>query len=792
VSSLEGAKLRAARARFAALAGSRAEVSAALGSIRLRSDQLDAARRARARIAAHGGCLLANDPGAGKTYVALAVAREWRDVLIVVPASLRSTWADAIRRAGVPCTITTHESLSRGRLPQHCGDGIVVDESHRFRSTSRRHAALARIAAGRRMLLLSATPLQNRPRELAAQLAIFLGEAAYQMSSVAMARHIVRSSDSATAELPRVAPPSWLSVGADDGRVLKAILALPPPPRALDSGDGGVLLTISLVRAWASSRAALDSALRRRSRTLVALEQCREEGRMPTRREVRAWTGGDGVQLGFASLLAETSVGREEAGRLADALATERSALDALKRLIEAIEDPDISRANALRELRRTHAGQSIIAFSESAATVGAYFRAMRADAGVGMLTARDARIASGRVSRAELLARFAPVAQDVAPPPERERVTMLLTTDLLSEGVNLQDAAVVVHLDLPWNPARLAQRLGRVRRTGGASVVFSYLMRPPAESALLLRAESRLRDKLAHAEQTIGRGLDVMPCLGPEVDGETGARTERAREDARASDAELRGQIDALLESWTRATPSRSHTMRRAIGARRAPCIVAGVAAEHCGWVAVLDDGRVVAVLHDDARTRPTSPLTDRHVGVARWMDDDPDDLVRALRLADGAARPVAETEGASVRIELEACLASDWAARSCGDAVPIASHRHAIRRRLDSALRDVPRHRRSQAFALAARLRALLDSSMSLGAQRALIAHARVGVAMESSGHPRDDDGLTQIGDAERWIAEALETAEAGVVVAPAQARRSEPAAVIVFGSSVADTQE
>ena len=40
----------------------------------------------------------------------------------------------------------------------------------------------------------------------------------------------------------------------------------------------------------------------------------------------------------------------------------------------------------------------------------------------------------------------------------------VLIATDLLSEGLNLQDAARVVHYDLPWSPARLAQRVGRMR----------------------------------------------------------------------------------------------------------------------------------------------------------------------------------------------------------------------------------------------------------------------------------------------------------------------------------------
>jgi superfamily II DNA or RNA helicase len=167
-------RLERARALFAASVAIDAR-SPVLGEIVLRADQIETVRRVRAHLRRDGGCLLADDVGTGKTYVALAAARDWARPLVVAPASLRTTWARAAERAGVPCEFTSHEALSRGRALDAPFDGIVVDESHRFRATSRRHAMLARLAARAPVLLLSATPLQNRVQELAAQLALFLG-----------------------------------------------------------------------------------------------------------------------------------------------------------------------------------------------------------------------------------------------------------------------------------------------------------------------------------------------------------------------------------------------------------------------------------------------------------------------------------------------------------------------------------------------------------------------------------------------------------------------------------------
>jgi superfamily II DNA/RNA helicase len=63
-------------------------------------------------------------------------------------------------------------------------------------------------------------------------------------------------------------------------------------------------------------------------------------------------------------------------------------------------------------------------------------------------------------------LARFAPrtVVRDDYTPPDGE-VDLLISTDVLSEGQNLQQAEAVISYDMPWNPQRVVQRNGRVLR---------------------------------------------------------------------------------------------------------------------------------------------------------------------------------------------------------------------------------------------------------------------------------------------------------------------------------------
>src|SRR5262249_4823210 len=95
-----------------------------------------------------------------------------------------------------------------------------------------------------------------------------------------------------------------------------------------------------------------------------------------------------------------------------------------------------------------------------------------------------------------------------------------LLATDLLSEGLNLQDASRVVHYDLPWTPARLAQRVGRMDRLASPHPHVETVTFLPAEPLLsALALERRLRD---HIEPPRRRaGASELETVQGAADGE-------------------------------------------------------------------------------------------------------------------------------------------------------------------------------------------------------------------------------------------------------------------------------
>ena len=482
-------------------------VESQLGSIALHAHQRAAVGRVRAALREFGGALLADEPGLGKTFVALAVASSHARVLVAAPASLRSTWRDAAERADRTVQFVSLESLSRREVRERA-TLVVIDEAHHLcnRATAR-YARAARATRGAQVLLLSATPVRNRATELDALLALFLGSRARMLSDAERARCIIRRAPG-VGTVPRITGPEWHRppVARQFVAQIRALAA----PLPLDDGTVAQTLVVrALVRCWASSAAALDAALRRRLQRGAALEAILAEGRLPTRHELRAWVvGDDAVQLAFPLLASRTTPGAE---RLLAALHEHLSGVRRLRARVATILSSDtLRRASLLLRLRRASPTARILAFTAYAATATAIYRALRHVPGVALLTAQGARTAGGPRPRADVLQAFSGLAWDAthgsdhdAPGQRapfaaaRDQITMAIATDVLSEGVNLQGASIVVHLDLPWTPAGLEQRVGRAARLGSPHAeVHMHGLAPPLDAQRLLGLTNLLARK--------------------------------------------------------------------------------------------------------------------------------------------------------------------------------------------------------------------------------------------------------------------------------------------------------
>jgi hypothetical protein len=96
--------------------------------------------------------------------------------------------------------------------------------------------------------------------------------------------------------------------------------------------------------------------------------------------------------------------------------------------------------------------------------------------------------------------------------PEQENRIRILITTDVLSEGINLHRANVVVNYDLPWNPTRVLQRVGRVNRVGTVhEKVYIFNCFPTAQSEEQLGLEENIVAKIQAFHDTLGEDAKYL-----------------------------------------------------------------------------------------------------------------------------------------------------------------------------------------------------------------------------------------------------------------------------------------
>jgi len=177
-----------------------------------------------------------------------------------------------------------------------------------------------------------------------------------------------------------------------------------------------------------------------------------------------------------------------------------------LMSILEKAGDWEPKRDAKLQELitllTKKHAKDKVIVFSQFADTVNYLteqlkYAGMQAIEGVTGDTENPTAIAY----------RFSPVSNEKRNQISRENeLRIVLATDVLSEGQNLQDCAIIVNFDLPWAIIRLIQRAGRVDRIGQkADTIICYSFLPADGVEKIIRLRSRVQQRLQENAEVVG-----------------------------------------------------------------------------------------------------------------------------------------------------------------------------------------------------------------------------------------------------------------------------------------------
>jgi superfamily II DNA or RNA helicase len=502
--------------------------------------RLCAAGRARIELLPHqlepaialargDGCrvLLADEVGLGKTIQAGLAIAELRArgaadrVLVITPAGLREQWAGELsERFGLEVTVVDFRAVARraSSLPYGVNpwttwpiavvsvdyvkradvlpavaacawDVIVVDEAHGLAGDSDRHEAVAALAArAPYVVLLTATPHNGDARAFRSLCAI--GGEPDRLLVFRRTRNVIRQSASRRVHCLLLRP---------SGEEIEMHARLEAFGRAVREERGELdtdvwlALTVLRKRAYSGARA-LQLTIERRLASLGPDQDLVAQLRLPLDDMGELDAADEAPAWQPAMTLRDRALERQlltSLARAAEAAAARETKLSALSRLLNRIAEP-------------------VIVFTEYRDTLVHVER-------VAQSLGRPAAILHGGLSRHERSAALR--AFDAG-----ERA-ILLATDAAGEGLNLQGTCrIVVNLELPWNPMRLEQRIGRVDRIGQRRTVhaFHLVAAGTGEQRLL----EGLRDRIARARIDVGA---PDPLGDPSADADAGESAYRA-----------------------------------------------------------------------------------------------------------------------------------------------------------------------------------------------------------------------------------------------------------------------
>lgn len=157
---------------------------------------------------------------------------------------------------------------------------------------------------------------------------------------------------------------------------------------------------------------------------------------------------------------------------------------------------------NELQKLiEETHAEDKVIIFTQYSDTAKYIYNQLK-KRGV-----KSIEYVTGETEHpTQIVTRFSPMSNNKPELEPDQQTRILVATDVLSEGHNLQDAHVIVNFDLPWAIIRLIQRAGRVDRIGQSShQIFCYSFFPAEGVEEIIRLRERLNNRINENAQIVG-----------------------------------------------------------------------------------------------------------------------------------------------------------------------------------------------------------------------------------------------------------------------------------------------
>lgn len=555
--------------------------------------QEDAVMTAKKILDEYGGVFISDVVGLGKTYISALLAQQLPGrTLVLAPPTLLDpdnpgSWTSVFEDFRIPftsCSIGKLDDLLKRGVDKF--DNVFIDEAHRFRTEATpTYETLYKICRGKKVVLVSATPLNNSPRDILSQIKLFqpgknstipnvrdleyfFGELEKKLKKLDRKKDrdeylkTVRENSKAIRErvlkylmirrtrsevqnyygndlseqglkFPEVADPEPLFYqfsGEENQAFNETIERLAQDfsyarymPLTYYEGDSreaeiqgqqnlAKFMKILLVKRLESSLYAFRSTI---ERFIQSYERYIEEfsnGHVYISKKqihkIFEWLDDDNAD-NIEKLIDEEKAERLEAADFSPQFIKDlKSDLEILKE-VHAMwsrfkRDPKwVAFAEFLRKNKNVQSNKLVI-FSESKETAAYLTKRFKEDMG------EDVLFFSGESSedrRKTIIDNF-----DANVVRQKDDYRILVTTEVLAEGVNLHRANTVINYDIPWNPTRLMQRVGRVNRINTKfPAIYTYNFFPTEESNDVIKLKEAAETKIHGFIEMLGADARLL-----------------------------------------------------------------------------------------------------------------------------------------------------------------------------------------------------------------------------------------------------------------------------------------
>ncbi|AFZ01442.1 DEAD/DEAH box helicase [Calothrix sp. PCC 6303] len=455
--------------------------------------QIETARKVLRQLG--GRALLADEVGLGKTIEAGLIIAEYlargmvQSLLVLTPASLVSQWQSELSDKFNIATITTDNrdpqqpieefwtdnprivaSLNTAKSAKHyphvtnrTWDLVIVDEAHHLKNRSTLNWKLVNALNKRFILMLTATPVQNSLVELFNLLTLL--KPGLLQTEAAFKKEYVDSKN---------------------GRV-------PKNPEKLRS-----LMREVMVR---NTRALVDVKLPKRFATTITVTPAAGEEKLYQDLSEYLRVAADKLdRLSRTNLLMR-------AGSSPGALA------DSLKQLSKRLPDEELkSLAKRASQVKQVEKSKALVEMLSKSSQKTLVFTTHKATS-----TYLAQTLQAAHIPFAEFTGGMSLKQKDEAIAAFRDDVSVLLASETGGEGRNIQFANAIVNYDLPWNPMKIEQRIGRIHRIGQTQdvFIFNFCLKGSIEEYIL----RILHDKINMFELVVGEIETILGNVDDEFD---------------------------------------------------------------------------------------------------------------------------------------------------------------------------------------------------------------------------------------------------------------------------------